>query len=76
MVQRGSEVNWLKLTNKMFVPSIFCVTSVREIPVKCRIWQNAKFSTLIATYKNFHYITTILTYIIRIKLVVNRRYIK
>ena len=28
MVQKGSEVNWLKLTNEMLVPSIFCVTSV------------------------------------------------
>ena len=28
MVQRGLEVNWLKLTNEILIPSIFCVTSV------------------------------------------------
>ena len=50
--------------------------ALREIPVKCRIRRNAEFSTLAATHKNFRYITTTSTYIIRIKLVVDRRYIK
>ena len=49
---------------------------VREIPVKCRIRRNAEFSTLAATHKNFHYTATTSTYMIRIKLVINRRYIK
>ena len=49
---------------------------VREIPVKCRIRQNAEFPTLTAIHKNFHYIITILIYIIKVKLVINRRYTK
>ena len=44
--------------------------------MKCRIRRNAEFSTLAATHKNFCYIATTLTYIIRIKLVINRKYIK
>ena len=49
---------------------------VREIPVKCRIRRNTEFSTLTTTHKNFRYTTTTSTYIIRIKLVINKRYIK
>ena len=50
--------------------------ALREIPVKCRIRRNVEFLTLTITHKNFHYTATTSIYIIRIKLVIDRRYTK